>query len=182
LTLRHKCCVVTLHNVLTRRHYSCVFLIFWPAVDFVFKPSVSFRHPRKVLNVVPGDFTHTGKLDLLVMSESTTRNQMDMAIYPALVSGGFGEHPPKIITTLNQHETLDFINPISVPTSTLSQPISIDVDGDMKIDLLGITPASSGDSLSPLQVWKNVWNVSYPQSPLFNMCVLSRALLCRCIH
>lgn len=124
----------------------------WSHVDFIFKPSISFRHPRKVLNVVPGDFTHTGKLDLLVMSESRTRNQMDLAIYPALITGGF-----------------EFNNPISVPPSTLSQPISIDVDGDMKIDLLGITPSSSGDPQSPLQLWKNVWNASYPQSPLFSI-------------
>lgn len=26
------------------------------------------------------------------MSEGSTRNQMDMVIYPALISGGFGEH------------------------------------------------------------------------------------------
>jgi hypothetical protein len=69
--------------------------VFVFTADFVFKPSVSFRHPRKVLNVVPGDFTHTGKLDLLVMSESSARNQMDMEIYPALISDGFGEYLPK---------------------------------------------------------------------------------------
>jgi integrin alpha FG-GAP repeat containing protein 1 len=76
---------------------------------------------------------------------------------------------------LSQHETLDFIHSISVPTSTLAHPIPIDADGDLKIDLLGITPASSSDSESPLQLWKNVWNVSYPQSPIFNMCVLPKA-------
>lgn len=59
-------------------------------MDFTFKVSGSFRHPRKVYNVVPGDFTHTGKLDLLVMSQSQTNNQLDMLLYPGLPKGGFG--------------------------------------------------------------------------------------------
>lgn len=59
-------------------------------VDFSFKESKSFRHPRRIHNVVPGDFTHTGKLDLLVMSDSQSSNQLDMILYPALSSGGFG--------------------------------------------------------------------------------------------
>lgn len=58
--------------------------------------------------------------------------------------------------------------PISVPRSTLAQPIPIDTNGDMKIDLLGLSPASSTQSF--LKVWQNTWD---PQSPgnstLFNL-------------
>ncbi|KAF9464632.1 hypothetical protein BDZ94DRAFT_1256197 [Collybia nuda] len=123
----------------------------WSHMDFTFKASTSFRHPRKVYNVIPGDFTHTGKLDLLVMSQSQTSNQLDMLLYPGLAKGG-----------------LDVNNPIAIPPSTLSQPIPIDVDGDMKIDLLGTTP-SKGNSRSPLQLWQNVWNATRPESPLFDV-------------
>ncbi|KAJ7494497.1 hypothetical protein B0H11DRAFT_2004943 [Mycena galericulata] len=124
----------------------------WNHNDFVFQSSTTFQHPRKVYNVVPGDFTHSGKLDLLVMAQSSTSNQLDLSLYPALTGGGF-----------------DTSNPLSVPASALPQPIPIDVDGDMKIDLLGMTPSSQGSSSSPFQVWQNVWNASQPHSPLFNV-------------
>ena len=58
--------------------------------QFMFQPSTTFHHPSKVYNVVPGDFTHNGKLDLLVMSEGSTSYIMDMLVYPALPQGGFG--------------------------------------------------------------------------------------------
>ncbi|KAJ7368771.1 hypothetical protein DFH08DRAFT_762818 [Mycena albidolilacea] len=124
----------------------------WNHDDFVFKPSATFTHPRKIQNVVPGDFTHSGKLDLLVMAQSSTSNQLDLSVYTALPGGGF-----------------DASNPLSVPASALPQPIPIDVDGDMKIDLLGMTPSSQGNSDSPFQVWQNIWNASEPLSPLFNV-------------
>ncbi|KAJ7665373.1 hypothetical protein DFH06DRAFT_311965 [Mycena polygramma] len=121
----------------------------WSHEDFVFKPTTPFQHPRKIYNVVPGDFTHSGKLDLLVMAQSSTSNQLDLSLYPSLPGGGF-----------------DTSSPISIPPSALPQPIPIDVDGDMKIDMLGMTPSSQGSS-SPFQVWQNVWNASQPHSPLF---------------
>src|ERR1700722_11266042 len=57
-------------------------------------------------------------------------------------------------------------NPISVPPSSLSQPIPIDTSGNMKIDLLGTLPNAGS-----VQVWQNVWNASNPDSPLFNVWV-----------
>ncbi|KAJ6570286.1 hypothetical protein DFH09DRAFT_1154556 [Mycena vulgaris] len=123
----------------------------WSHDEFIFKNSGSFEHPHKIHNVVPGDFTHSGKLDLLVMAQSSTSNQLELSVYTALPGGGFDP------------------NPLSVPASALPQPIPIDVDGDMRIDLLGMTPSSQGSSGSPLQVWQNVWNASDPHSPLFNV-------------
>ncbi|KAF7352408.1 T-cell immunomodulatory protein [Mycena venus] len=119
----------------------------WSHDDFVFHSSATFTHPLKIQNVVPGDFTHSGKLDLLVMAQGSQSNQLDLSVYTALPGGGF-----------------DTSNPLSVPASALPQPIPIDVDGDMKIDLLGMSPSSQG-----LQVWQNVWNASDPLSPLFNV-------------
>ncbi|KII89322.1 hypothetical protein PLICRDRAFT_109686 [Plicaturopsis crispa FD-325 SS-3] len=122
---------------------------FWNHDEFFFKKSTSFQHPQRVHNVVPGDFTHNGKLDLLVMSQSQTRSQLDAAIYMASPGGGFG------MTA----------SAVSVPPSTLSQPIPIDANGDMKIDLLGVTPASPNS----FQLWQNIWNASDPQSSVFSV-------------
>ncbi|KAG6836589.1 hypothetical protein H0H93_006332 [Arthromyces matolae] len=86
------------------------------------------------------------------MSDSRISGQLDMVVYPSSLTGGF-----------------DVKNPLSVASSTTSQPIPMDADGDMKIDLLGITPASKSDPKAPFQLWKNVWNASQPNSPLFRM-------------
>ncbi|CAK5279256.1 unnamed protein product [Mycena citricolor] len=119
--------------------------------EYLFKKSSSLQHPRKIYNVVPGDFTHSGKLDLLVMAQSSTSNRLDLSVYPALPGAVF-----------------DTSNPLSVPASSSPQPIPIDVDGDMKIDMLGMTQDSEGSS-SLLQVWRNVWNETDPHSHLFNV-------------
>lgn len=65
--------------------------------------------------------------------------------------------------------TPDINNRMTLPPSTLSQPIPLDVDGDMKIDLLGVTPSSQDGSGSTFQLWQNVWNASAPDSKLFSM-------------
>ena len=57
--------------------------------DFSFHRSASFRHPRRVYNVVPGDYTHDGKLDLLVMSQGTSNTQLSLSIYAHMPGGGF---------------------------------------------------------------------------------------------
>ncbi|KDR81920.1 hypothetical protein GALMADRAFT_240232 [Galerina marginata CBS 339.88] len=125
----------------------------WNHDEFTFVDLGSpFKHPRRVYNVVPGDFTHSGKLDLLVMSQSQTSNQLDLTLYPSLPGDGF-----------------DINNPLTLPPSTIPQPIPIDIDGDMKIDLLGITPASTGGQDSTYQIWKNIWNASSSTPELFEI-------------
>lgn len=64
------------------------------------------------------------------------------------------------------NEVLDVQNALRLPPSSIPQPIPVDVDGDMKIDLLGISPTSFN-----LQLWQNVYNASVPDSPLFELCV-----------
>ena len=61
------------------------------------------------------------------------------------------------------------VEPIDVPPSTLSQPIPVDTNGEMKLDLLGTSPTHGS---SGLHVWRNRWNASQPQSPLFEMYVI----------
>ncbi|KAF5364540.1 hypothetical protein D9757_011334 [Collybiopsis confluens] len=124
----------------------------WNHEEYTFQKSSSVKHHTNVYNVVPGDFTHTGKLDLLVMSgEPFTLRSLEMHVYPALTQGGFD-------------------NVMSLELSTLAQPIPLDLDGDMKIDLLGMTVDSQQHTPNaPFQAWKNVWNGSELNSPLFEL-------------
>lgn len=49
------------------------------------------RHNQPIVNVVPGDFTQSGRLDLLVMSRSpSSQGQLDLSLYRAAVGGGLG--------------------------------------------------------------------------------------------
>jgi hypothetical protein len=57
--------------------------------DFSFRRSASFRHPQRVYNVVPGDYTHDGKLDLLVMAQGTSSTQLSLSVYTSMPGGGF---------------------------------------------------------------------------------------------
>ncbi|TFY66482.1 hypothetical protein EVG20_g4607, partial [Dentipellis fragilis] len=115
--------------------------------DFTFRRSASFRHPQAVYNVVPGDFTQDGTLDVLVTSRSSVSGQLTMSLYPARVGGGFD------------------VDSIHLPSSTLSQPITLDIDGDMKIDLLGLRPGNPPS----LKVWQNVWNASDSSDHLYDI-------------
>ncbi|KAH7890039.1 hypothetical protein F5I97DRAFT_1999340 [Phlebopus sp. FC_14] len=121
----------------------------WNHDELHFEKSSEIRHPAPIYNVIPGDFTHDGKLDVLVMSANSAPNRLDMVLYKGNHDGTFDTQP------------------ISVPPSTLSQPMPIDVDGDMKIDMLGM-PAPQGSS-NHLGVWKNTWNASRSQQTLFEL-------------
>lgn len=66
--------------------------------------------------------------------------------------------------------TLEDLHPVSAPYSSMSQPIPMDMSGDLKIDLFGTLPTGSPDSR--FKVWQNVWNDSQSSSPVFNLCVV----------
>ncbi|KAI0689777.1 hypothetical protein BC835DRAFT_1407738 [Cytidiella melzeri] len=121
----------------------------WNHEQYTFDKSTSIQHSQKVYNVVPGDFTQDGKLDVLVMSQDRMPNQLALQLYAGLPEGGFEK------------------NYITVPSASLSQPIPLDTNGDLKIDLFGTVP--SAPSSSPFKVWSNVWNSSAEQSPVFEI-------------
>ncbi|KAF9647285.1 hypothetical protein BDM02DRAFT_3098371 [Thelephora ganbajun] len=123
----------------------------WNHEQFKYRSSTVLRHNQRIVNVVPGDFTQSGRLDLLVMSQSpSSKDQLDLSLYRAAVGGGL--------------ET----TPVLLPPSSGSQPIPFDSTGDLRIDLLGISPSSSGDRES-FSVWQNVWNVSRPNSAIYEL-------------
>ncbi|KAH9918403.1 integrin alpha N-terminal domain-containing protein [Epithele typhae] len=120
----------------------------WDHEAYTFKSSGGFRHPQRVFNVIPGDFTQDGKLDLLVYGQSSTSSVLSVQLYVANPEGGF-----------------DFKS-ISADPAIYAQPIPMDMNGDLKIDLLGTT--SSAPS-STFKVWQNVWNASSTRSNVFNV-------------
>lgn len=127
------------------------------------------RHNQRIVNVVPGDFTQSGRLDLLVMSQSSSpTSQLDLSLYRAAVGGGLGENLGDFASSERPLMVLIETTPLSLPPSSESQPIPFDSTGDLRIDLLGISPPSSGDQES-FSVWKNVWNASRPNSPVFEL-------------
>lgn len=156
--------------VINRLRSSFLLIGYLPAA-FTYQEASSFRHAQRVQNIVPGDFTHSGKLDILVMSESQNKGQLDMILYPASLAGGFGNSFTALHVRKLTIYPVDIDHPLRVPSSTHSQPIPIDANGDMKIDLFAMTPASKVDPKAPFQLWQNVWNGSQLDSPLFNMCV-----------
>ncbi|KAI0345064.1 integrin alpha N-terminal domain-containing protein [Trametopsis cervina] len=121
----------------------------WNHDKYTFSKATSFQHSQKVYNAVPGDFTQDGKLDILVMSEDRVSNQLGLHVYVGLPEGGFST------------------DPVAAPASSLSQPIPVDTNGDLKIDLFGTVPSSTLSG--PFQVWSNVWNSSVAHSPVFEV-------------
>ncbi|KAI1783408.1 integrin alpha N-terminal domain-containing protein [Ganoderma leucocontextum] len=120
----------------------------WNHEQYTFSKSTSFKHPQKVYNVIPGDFTQDGRLDLLVYGQSSKSGELSIQLYTAQPQGGFNG------------------DAVSAPASVLAQPIPVDTNGDLKIDLFGIP--SPQPSSSPFRVWQNVWNVSNSHSTIFN--------------
>ena len=136
------------------------------AADFSFQQAATIRHANNVLSTVPGDFRHIGKLDILVMSQAPGLPDIDMTLYLAPSFSTYGY--PYIFLNISCFSP-GASNSIKIPSSTQSEPIVIDVDGDLKIDLLGQSSAKGRDSF---QLWQNVWNASDSHSSLFKMCVM----------
>lgn len=117
--------------------------------------------------MIPGDFTQDGKLDLLVMSEGSASKELDIYLYVGLPEGGFSGLC--IFVRLLSSEHFPGSTPLSAPASSMAQPIPMDLNGDLKIDLLGAVPSTT----STFKAWQNVWNASELNGPIFSMCVLS---------
>ena len=131
-------------------------------------------HNQHIVNVVPGDFTQSGRLDLLVMSRSpSSEGRLDLTLYRAAVGGGLGEVPDGFALRRRRLMMLLDTTPVLLPPSSESQPIPFDSTGDLRIDLLGI-PSSSDDQGS-FSVWQNVWNASNPNGVVYELYVQDRA-------
>src|SRR5882757_3692782 len=85
--------------------------------DFSFRRSASFRHPQRVYNVVPGDYTHDGKLDLLVMSQGASSTQLSLFVYTPMPRGGFCRLFPPVLNSFAQQfaQTRILLNSLLLP-------------------------------------------------------------------
>ena len=61
--------------------------------DFSFRRNASLHHPQRVYNVIPGDYTYDGKLDLLVMAQGDSNAQLSLSLYTSMPGGGFCASP-----------------------------------------------------------------------------------------
>lgn len=137
---------------------STITIYTWKQNNFTFVPLPNPPHIEGldfvIENVVPGDFTYDGKLDVLVMGRSHPNNAGDeikMRIYKG-----------------NGNDTID-PNYIGIPSAKLAQPMVADINGDMKSDLLGY----SWDDTSAhptLSIWNNIADPGNPNSTdIFNV-------------
>ena len=111
--------------------------------------------PFVVTNVVPGDFDYDGRLDMLLMGQDS----------PA---GWFSDDELKMV----MHRGIgrgNFLPAVSVPSSHLQQPMLLDADGDMQVDMLGY-PFSKDSKQQDLKLWRNAWQQSNG-TELFSVCV-----------
>ncbi|CAO3663293.1 unnamed protein product [Umbelopsis ramanniana] len=105
-------------------------------------------------NIIPGDFTFDGKLDLLIMGRKNPSHPNDeilMRIYKG-----------------NGNDTIES-EYISLPSAKTAQPMVADITGDMKSDILGY--AWDDKSSQPtLSIWTNIADPANPNSTtLFNV-------------
>ncbi|KZS98847.1 hypothetical protein SISNIDRAFT_403326 [Sistotremastrum niveocremeum HHB9708] len=119
----------------------------WDHDGFKFSKSTQLHHDSPVHNVIPGDYDHDGRLDLLVMNQDTGRGRTALSIYLGSPNGVF--EPTRI----------------TPPPATLAQPIPLDSGGNMLVDLLGVPYEAS----STLKLWKNQINGSTVPAELFEL-------------
>ncbi|KAI8991683.1 hypothetical protein BDF20DRAFT_812771 [Mycotypha africana] len=90
-----------------------------------------------ITNVVPGDYNHDGFLDVLLMGEDNPESNSGREIKLQLYFG-------------NGNDTIETNNAIHLPSAYDSLPIVLDVNGDMKTDILGYAFETK-----ELSVWLN---------------------------
>lgn len=127
-----------------------------------YTPSHSLTKTTKILNVVPADFDHDGRLDLLIMSEERNgrwwggdKVTLDMDVHLQASDGSFGTSLPHVVPSMNTGEKLMDIGEVTwtLDPTTDTQGIVFDADGSLKPSILGVQPQESGDGL--LRLWHN---------------------------
>ena len=114
-----------------------------------YKPSHTIASSSKILNVIPGDFDHDGRLDLLMMSEEKEgswwkgeRSRLRMQVHLGAEGGGFRKSSTPIRTMLMVGE-----GPWTLASSTEVQGLIFDHGGSLRPSLLALEPQESGNVL-----------------------------------
>ncbi|KAI8983819.1 hypothetical protein BDB01DRAFT_790233 [Pilobolus umbonatus] len=118
----------------------------WNHQAFTFRPSPNTKliQPGFIItNVVPGDYNYDGHLDILVMGEENPENGGEIRMHIYCGDG---------------NDTFQ-VDPIKLPSAIQSLPIVLDINGDMRTDILGYSKDTN-----ELSVWMNTGG-----SSLFNL-------------
>ena len=114
-----------------------------------YKPSHTIASSSKIVNVIPGDFDHDGRLDLLVMSEEKEgswwkgeKSSIRMQVHLGAEGGGFRKSSSHIQTMLMEGE-----DPWTLASSTEMQGLIFDHGGSLRPSLLALEPQESGNVL-----------------------------------
>jgi integrin alpha FG-GAP repeat containing protein 1 len=119
-----------------------------------YKSSHTIASSSKIVNVIPGDFDHDGRLDLLVMSEEKEgswwkgeKSRIRMQVHLGDEGSGFRKSSPHIQTVLMEGE-----DPWTLDSSTEVQGLIFDHGGSLRPSLLAFEPQESGNVL---RSWHN---------------------------
>ncbi|EJU05797.1 hypothetical protein DACRYDRAFT_75178 [Dacryopinax primogenitus] len=129
----------------------------WDHSRYLFTKTQSIPFSQNVVNVVAGDFSFDGRLDILVMMSQNTGSwgnqaiQVGMAVYLGQGNGMFSG------------------SPVAVPGSAAEEPIVLDATGDIKVDLLGMFPTSSAPGPPTWRLWQNIWNTTANAGDMFEL-------------
>ncbi|KAI8089476.1 uncharacterized protein BX664DRAFT_333099 [Halteromyces radiatus] len=94
----------------------------WDHKNFSFSPLLHaphIQHDSIINNIIPGDYNYDGHLDVLVMDEPNAQGEFKMKIY-------FGNGNDSFVTPA-----------LDIPSAKTTLPMVLDLNGDMKLDLLG---------------------------------------------
>ena len=122
--------------------------------------------------MVPGDYDHDGKLDLLLMGDGG-KGEIKLAIY-------FGDGDTAFGTSLSSSVKSESLlisgyhtdqKVLNLPSAFGPQPLLLDFFGNMAVDMLGYNDSKS---TSTLQVWRNILPKDLngaDRDNLYTMCV-----------
>ncbi|KAM0792309.1 hypothetical protein ACM66B_004996 [Microbotryomycetes sp. NB124-2] len=96
-----------------------------------------------IVNVVPGDYDYDGRLDLLLMGSKNP-------------GGWWGSEETLDMQVLLQRDNGSWSQPIPVPSTSMAQPMPFDAEGDMRTDLLAMSPNKEPKPI----LLKNTWQES----------------------
>lgn len=135
-------------------------------------PAVPIDAPANfvITNVVPGDYNYDGRLDVLLMGQASpgswTSSELKMVVYFGQGEGAFCAcFLPRLDRLFEKERTAEAH---AVPSSGLAQPMVLDANGDMRVDLLGVTT----DSSAKPRLWQNAWSTApNATGEIFTTCV-----------
>ncbi|KAJ1310568.1 hypothetical protein OPQ81_007297 [Rhizoctonia solani] len=105
----------------------------WDHAAFLYKRSTTVASfvTGQVVNVVPVDLNYDGRLDVLLMAIGKEGKQLDLSLH------------------LGEGASANYSSPRTLPPSSLAQPILLDSDGNMKLNMLGLDPDGK------MKLWRN---------------------------